>query len=92
MAVRFRYLSIVFLFNALRSKIANCLSGINQSTVGVTTKSDGGKADVSLDSTLNASDLSLDTTTEIIDGADSTSGNENNGQTGKATVSQWELC
>ena len=92
MAVRFRYLSIVFLFNALRSKIANCLSGINQSTVGVTTKSDGGKADVSLDSTLNASHLSLNTTTEIVDGADSTSGNENNEQTGKATVSYWELC
>ncbi|KAM7451290.1 hypothetical protein ABFA07_000976 [Porites harrisoni] len=55
--------------------------GKKESTVGVTTKSDGGKADVSLDSTLNASDLSLDTTTEIIDGADSTSGNENNEQT-----------
>ena len=47
---------------------------------------------MSLDSTLNASDLSLDTTTEIIDGADSTSGNENNEQTGKATVSFRELC
>ena len=92
MAVMFRYLSIVFVSNALWSKIANSLSGINQSTVGVTTKSDGGKADVSLDSTLNASDLSLDTTTEIIDGADSTSGNENNEQTGKATVSYRELC
>ena len=55
---------------------------------------------MSLDSTLNASDLSLDTTTEIIDGADSTSGNENNEQTGKAIVSlllgamletRWEL-
>lgn len=55
--------------------------GKKESTVGVTAKSDGGKADVSLDSTLNASDLSLDTTTEITDGADSTSGNENNEQT-----------
>jgi len=54
---------------------------------------------VSLDSTLNASDLSLDTTTEIIDGADSTSGNENNEQTGKSNSlllgamleTRWEL-
>ena len=42
---------------------------------------------MSLDSTLNASDLSLDTTTEITDGADSTSGNESNEKTGKAAVS-----
>lgn len=60
---------------------ATTSEGKKESTVGVTAKSDGGKADVSLDSTLNASDLSLDTTTEIIDGADSTSGNENNEQT-----------